>query len=71
MVSRVEKREDSRLLRTALGTLPEDQGRAVVLRYFEGLSLKATAERLERSEAAVKALVARGLGALGRTMRKS
>lgn len=47
-------------------SLPEHQARAVELRYFEGLSVNETAEKMQRSPAAVNALVARGLGALGR-----
>jgi RNA polymerase sigma-70 factor (ECF subfamily) len=51
-------------LHAALATLPERQAEAVRLRYLEGMSLAETADRLACSEPAVKALVARGLGAL-------
>ena len=48
-------------LHVALAALPERQAEAVRCRYLEGLSLAETAERLQCSEPAVKALVSRGL----------
>jgi RNA polymerase sigma-70 factor (ECF subfamily) len=51
-------------LHHALLALPERQAEAVRCRYLEGLSLAETAERLECSEPAVKALVCRGLADL-------
>ena len=51
-------------LARALDSLPDAQAEAVRLRYLEGCTLSETAERLERSVAAVKALVSRGLGEL-------
>ena len=59
--------EQGLALHTALGRLPDRQGEAVRLRYLEGLSLKETAERLDTSESAVKALVTRGMAALAQT----
>lgn len=56
--------EGAARLGAALDALPERQGLAVRLRYLEGCSLAETAERLACSEAAVKALVARGLADL-------
>src|SRR5215831_8707168 len=58
-------------LHAALATLPEAQAEAVTLRWLEGLTIAETAERLERSEAAVKALVARGLAALSEALERS
>ena len=55
-------------LHDALATLPERQAEAVRCRYLEGLSLAETAERLECSEPAVKALVSRGLLELSQRM---
>jgi RNA polymerase sigma-70 factor (ECF subfamily) len=56
----MRRQRDERLAR-ALGELGEARAEAVRLRYLEGLSVAETAERLGRSEAAVKALVSRGL----------
>ena len=64
--ARAGARERRALLVAALERLPEAQAQAVQLRYLEGCTLAETAERLGRSEAAVKALVSRGLGALAR-----
>ena len=55
-------------LEEALGRLPERQAEAVRLRYLGGLSLAETAERLECTASAVKALVSRGLDTLSRDM---
>jgi RNA polymerase sigma-70 factor (ECF subfamily) len=48
----------------AIAALPERQAEAVRLRYLEGSSLAETAQALECTESAVKALVSRGLMAL-------
>lgn len=45
-------------------TLPPRQRAAVVLRYYEDLSGRETAEVLDCSVGAAKQLVTRGLGAL-------
>jgi len=58
---RVVRGERSGRIARALAELPEAQAEAVRLRYLEGLTIAETAERLGRSDAAVKALVARGL----------
>lgn len=58
------RHERQSLLRAALDAIAPNQAEAVRLRYLEGLSLAETASRMERSEAAVKALVSRGLDAL-------
>jgi RNA polymerase sigma-70 factor (ECF subfamily) len=62
---RMERSESAARVVEALDELPEAQAEAVRLRYLEGLGVAETAERLGRSEAAVKALVGRGLTALG------
>jgi RNA polymerase sigma-70 factor (ECF subfamily) len=51
-------------LEDALQSVGEARAEAVRLRYLEGLSLKETADRLDRTAAAVKALVSRGLADL-------
>ena len=55
-------------LASALGRLPGRQAEAVRLRYLEGASVAQTAVALECTESAVKALVARGLADLARTL---
>lgn len=62
----VGARED---LWNALGTLPTRQRAALVLRYYEDLSERETAEVLGCSVAAVKSLVARGGEALRERIR--
>jgi RNA polymerase sigma-70 factor (ECF subfamily) len=66
---RAMRAEGALSIAEALGELPERQAEAVRLRYLEGLTLAETAERLECSEAAVKALVSRGLAELARHAR--
>lgn len=58
---RAMRAESAVQLHHALAALPERQAEAVRCRYLEGLSLAETAERLQCSEPAVKALVSRGL----------
>ncbi len=55
-------------LREALEGLAQAQGEAIRLRYLEGLSTAETAERMERSEAAVKSVLSRGFEALRRSL---
>lgn len=56
--------ERAERLRAALETLPEPQAEAIRLRYLEGASTREAAERMDRSEAAVKMLLSRGFAAL-------
>lgn len=58
---RAMRGEDAVMLAMALDQLPADQAEAIRLRHLEGWSLKAMAERLERSETAVAGLIKRGL----------
>ena len=53
-------------LRTALMKLPQRQRAAVALRYLEDLSEQQTAEAMDTSVAAVKALTQRGAASLRR-----
>jgi RNA polymerase sigma-70 factor (ECF subfamily) len=48
----------------ALDTLPEEQREAIRLRYLVGLSSKEIAERLGKSDGAVRVMLSRGLGRL-------
>lgn len=60
----VEAEERARLVRAGLADLSEAQREALVLRYFEGLSLAETAAALGCPEGTVSSRVRRGLGAL-------
>jgi len=51
-------------LLSALGTLPEDQREALRLRYLEGLPSKAIAERLGKTDGAVRVMLTRSLNRL-------
>jgi RNA polymerase sigma-70 factor (ECF subfamily) len=62
--ARAGKAEGAALLARALDGIEPAQAEAIRLRYLEGLSILEAADRMERTEAAVKALVARGLDAL-------
>ncbi len=59
-----DRNEQMLTLATALTTLPEDQREALVLRYYEGLSLADIAGRLGRTRPAVASLLRRGLAQL-------
>lgn len=48
----------------ALGRLPDAQRTAIVLHYWDGLSLKQLAEAMQRTPAAVAGLLKRGLNQL-------
>lgn len=57
-------REEAGNLWAAVATLPPDQRRAVVLRFSHGLRGKEIAERMDRSEGAVKQLLFRAMATL-------
>lgn len=60
---------DERLvIQGALDRLPEDQRRVVVLRLIEGHTVRETARRTAKSEAAVRALQYRALNNLAREL---
>ena len=54
-------RDQARSLWAAVATLPPDQRRAVVLRFSHGLRGREIAERMDRSEGAVKELLYRAM----------
>lgn len=56
--------DDALLVRDALQRIPTGQRAAVVLRYFQGLSVAETAAVLGVSQGAVKSQTSRGLSAL-------
>lgn len=51
-------------VREAVAALPRRQRQALVLRYFEGLSVSETAEQMRCAEGTVKSLTAKAIGAL-------
>jgi RNA polymerase sigma-70 factor, ECF subfamily len=55
-------------LREALDHLTDGQSDVLVMRFISGLSIAETAQSLNRSEGAVKALQARGLEAMNRVL---
>ncbi len=55
---------DRELMRQALDVVPPGQRAVLVLRYYEGMDVAATAVALECSEGNVKSQTARGLAAL-------
>jgi RNA polymerase sigma factor (sigma-70 family) len=55
---------DREIVRLALEQVPAGQRAVLVLRYYEGLDVAATAAALECSEGNVKSQTARGLAAL-------
>jgi RNA polymerase sigma-70 factor (ECF subfamily) len=61
--------ERARYLRDLIRGLPDDQQRAVRMRYFEGKSIAEIAEALERSENASKQLLHRAMDSLRRRTR--
>ena len=62
--SAVEQKLSAERLQQVLALLDEAQREVLSLRFLAGLSLQETAAALKKSEAAVKALQHRGLGAL-------
>lgn len=65
---RAARSERGERIREAIAALPEDQARAIRLRYLEGSTVAETAAKMGRSEPAVKALVTRGFEGLGRAL---
>jgi RNA polymerase sigma-70 factor, ECF subfamily len=66
-VQQVEQQMTRDMLQTTLETLVPEQRQVIILRFLVGLSLQETADVLERSLSAVKAMQHRGL----KTMRMS
>jgi RNA polymerase sigma-70 factor, ECF subfamily len=65
----LERAEESARLFRLVGTLPGDQRAVIVDRFVEDRSIRETAQRLGRSEGAIKQLQHRALETLRRGMR--
>lgn len=61
---RAQKNEWAVRVATGLDTLPENQREALVLHYYQGLTVQTVAERMSKTTAAVAGLLQRGLRAL-------
>ncbi|MCC6442603.1 MAG: sigma-70 family RNA polymerase sigma factor [Armatimonadetes bacterium] len=66
----VEKKEVQELVRCAIAGLPPDQHDAVMHRFIGGLSVRETAEALNRTEGAVKSLIHRAMISLRKDILK-
>ncbi len=65
---RLDRRERQHSLRLALEQLSLDQRQAVTLHHLDGLSLRAVAQTMQRTEPAVAGLIFRGLRQLRKIM---
>lgn len=65
-----ERAEESESLRSVLAGLPQRQREAVVLRFFEDLSVEQTARAMRCAQGTVKATVHQALRALRRRLRQ-
>ncbi len=61
---RADEAERARSVRQAIAELPPKQRAAVVLRYYEGLSIREIAEAVDTTAKAVERLLARGRAGL-------
>jgi RNA polymerase sigma-70 factor (ECF subfamily) len=62
--SHAQHEEQLQLLKAALRKIPENQARVVILHHRDGLSMAEIADRLGKTEAAVRKLWTRGIKAL-------
>lgn len=69
--STISARMEYEELRRTLGDLTADQREVIELRFMADLSIQEVAERLGRSEGAVKALQYRGIQSLARRLQAS
>ncbi|MEM6674640.1 MAG: sigma-70 family RNA polymerase sigma factor [Planctomycetota bacterium] len=66
--TRAERRDVRERVRAAMATMDAAEQEAVLLRVVEARPLAEVAEIMDRSESAVRRLVARALGSLGRQL---
>jgi RNA polymerase sigma-70 factor (ECF subfamily) len=69
-VTALGRAEDRQRIEQALQRLEPDHRWVLLLRYFEGLSNEAAAERMQRTPGAIRKLTARALVALGKALGK-
>jgi RNA polymerase sigma-70 factor (ECF subfamily) len=62
--------EEAQKLRDALGTLPERQREAIVLRFFEDLSVEETARAMDCAQGTVKATVHQAMRTLKEKLKQ-
>lgn len=60
----IARREVVNIMQDAIAKLPDDYQEVIRWRYIQGLSVVETAERMERSEGAIKMLCARAMSQL-------
>jgi RNA polymerase sigma-70 factor (ECF subfamily) len=65
-----ERRERARALNAALGSLPEEERQAVLLRHFHQETFSGIGEQLGVSEPTARRLVVRAYARLGKTLRE-
>ena len=68
--ARLDSAERDRAIQNALEKLPDRQRMAVVLRYFEDLTLAEIADAMDTTYKAVERLLARGRSSLGSNLRE-
>ncbi len=61
---------ESSAVQLALGTLTDDQQQVIMLRFVEGYSLEKTAELMDKTTGAIKALQHRALQSLSRALNR-
>lgn len=67
-LTRIDRSEHREKVVRGIEKLSEDHRTVILCRFFEGLSVAETAERMQRNEGAVRNLTARALVALGRQL---
>lgn len=65
----IEQQAELGLVYTEVESLPYDQREAIILRYQQDLDIKTISQILEKSEAAVKALLSRGLESIRKKLK--
>ncbi|MFC1783725.1 RNA polymerase sigma factor [Planctomycetota bacterium] len=69
-LEKIVKNEDVNVLRQAISELPDQQGKAVVMRYLESKSYSELAHQLNCSEAAARSHVSNAIAALKKKMNR-